>query len=732
MAKFKGTIHNDTFTGTAGDDVFILSQGGKDTASGGGGNDTFTFGAAFTALDSINGGTGNDILNISGDYTGTHAVAFGATTMVSVETINLGKGHSYRLTTNDANVGNGKTLTVDASKIGALHSLTFNGSHETNGKFHLIGGAGNDVLTGGAKNDIFDLTHGGNDIAHGGAGNDVFQLGIYNPSVFVDGGTGTDTVTISGSGGNDLLLSSTTFANIETVKLSGDTYVMGVADTLLASGQSITIDGSALIAGQAIQFDATGESDGTLHVRGGAGDDWVTASVANMASGLTFNGGGGTDTLYLNAQAASDTLNLDLSGSQNLEALHFEFDPTQLIYNVTLGAHTAGAGGTFTIDGTVLASSDELNVNAVALVAGHGVEVQYGDSGVLTSSTFTGGAGNDTLVLNGDYFPANITLSMLTSVETIALAGGHSYHLTLPAANMSETGAMTIDASALTGSDEVIFDVSEATSGAFTIKGGQGANTFAIGGPAVLAASTIDGGNAATLDITGNYSAGFTLTGTEIHNVTQINLGDDGAHNYVLTAADSLVETGDTMTINAGSFGARSVTFDGSAESDGHYVLTGGGGNDVLTGSQDADTLTGGLGNDTLTGGGGSDTMTGNAGSDTFVIASASDSTSTNYDVVTDFDTSADKFDLGVTVTGSIGSGSGTINAGTFDADLGAAINDALAGGNAALITANGGTLATHVFLVVDANNNQAYDAGTDYVIDVTGFSGGFATSNFI
>ncbi|GEM_PF-5009539 len=77
-------------------------------------------------------------------------------------------------------------------------------------------------------------------------------------------------------------------------------------------------------------------------------------------------------------------------------------------------------------------------MNASALAAAHGVEVLYGDPSVLESSTFTGGAGNDTLVLNGDYFPTNVDLNMLTSVETITLEGGHSYRLTLPAANVSE------------------------------------------------------------------------------------------------------------------------------------------------------------------------------------------------------------------------------------------------------------------------------------------------------
>ncbi|MET1111077.1 MAG: M10 family metallopeptidase C-terminal domain-containing protein, partial [Allosphingosinicella sp.] len=53
-------------------------------------------------------------------------------------------------------------------------SLAFNGSDETNGNFRLFGGAGNDVLTGGAG---ADLIFGGlrGDTLTGGAGNDIFR-----------------------------------------------------------------------------------------------------------------------------------------------------------------------------------------------------------------------------------------------------------------------------------------------------------------------------------------------------------------------------------------------------------------------------------------------------------------------------------------------------------------------------------------------------------------------------
>ncbi len=50
------------------------------------------------------------------------------------------------------------------------------------------------------------------------------------------------------------------------------------------------------------------------------------------------------------------------------------------------------------------------------------------------------------------------------------------------------------------------------------------------------------------------------------------------------------------------------------------------------------------------------------------------------------------------------------------------------------LFTADGGSLATHTFLVVDANGVAGYQAGLDFVFDVTGGSnlGTLGTGAFI
>ncbi|HUO97266.1 MAG TPA: M10 family metallopeptidase C-terminal domain-containing protein [Rhizomicrobium sp.] len=151
----------------------IDAGAGTDTLSGGAGSDLFVFAGSFAAADQINGGSGTDKLYLHGNYAGSHAVVLGPTTLVSVERIGLSGGHSYTLTTNDATVAAGGKLTVDGTKLLAGNVLSFNGSAETNGRFVLYGGAGNDTLVGGAGNDTLQ-GGGGADALTGGSGRDTF------------------------------------------------------------------------------------------------------------------------------------------------------------------------------------------------------------------------------------------------------------------------------------------------------------------------------------------------------------------------------------------------------------------------------------------------------------------------------------------------------------------------------------------------------------------------------
>jgi Ca2+-binding RTX toxin-like protein len=184
-----------------------------------------------------------------------------------------------------------------------------------------------------------------------------------------------------------------------------------------------------------------------------------------------------------------------------------------------------------------------------------------------------------------------------------------------------------------------------------------------------------------------------------------------GGSSYALGSADSNVAAGHTLTVDGMPLGAGdSLDFDGSAETDGRFVLQGGMG---------ADHLRGGAGDDTLYGWGGADMLAGGGGADRFLYSGVSDSTGAHYDTIVDFHFGEDVIDLPVTVTAlDQAVGHGSLSTVSFDADLSAALGaSALGAGHAVLFTADQGELSGQTFLVVDANGQAGYQAGEDYVI---------------
>jgi Ca2+-binding RTX toxin-like protein len=269
----------------------------------------------------------------------------------------------------------------------------------------------------------------------------------------------------------------------------------------------------------------------------------------------------------------------------------------------------------------------------------------------------------------------------------------------------------------------------------------QGGNDHAIGGSgndgfyfgtAFDANDVVNGGdgNNDQIGLEGDYSGGITLGPNTITNIEVIACLPGFSYN--LTTVDENVGAGNTLTIWASRLVAsNTLTFDGSAELDGKFIVFGGAGNDSITG---------GAGNDKFYGLGGADTLTGNGGADTFVYTKVSESTGntngTAYDTIVGFDAAADHFDLPGSVTGVDAQiTTGALSSASFDGDLATVVGSGQLGAHhAVLFTADGGSLATHTFLVVDANGVAGYQAGLDFVFDVSGGSnlGTLGTGAFI
>jgi Ca2+-binding RTX toxin-like protein len=307
QAVFTGTSGNDQFAGTSGDDTFNMDQGGNDKVTGKDGLDEFYFGNTFDALDSVNGGAGTfDRLFLGGN---AYAAGFTVTgAMVKeVEQIHLAAGDNYTIATTNSLVAAGQIVFFSGYSIDAAHKFHFDGSAETDGRFQIAGGFGNDTLIGGAQNDLLYSAaftdSGGKDNISGNGGNDFITFGQdYTQADKVAGGGGAfDTLVLNGdySGGIEV---GKAVSGIETLHLGdGFDYMVKIKDQMVANGDVLAVSCGATTAANEVEFDGSAETNGSFSFGGGAGNDVFTGSpnddlIEGQGGKDTLAGEGGNDT----------------------------------------------------------------------------------------------------------------------------------------------------------------------------------------------------------------------------------------------------------------------------------------------------------------------------------------------------------------------------------------------------------------------------------------------------
>jgi hypothetical protein len=639
----RGTHGDDNLTGTSGNDTFLMTQGGNDTVSGGDGNDIFRFGATLTAADHIDGGNDRDTVILKGDYSA--GLTFAADTMVNVETLSVTGNFDYSLTTDDATVAAGASLMVKANGLGPGHSLTFDGSAETDGRFRFVGSSGDDSLTGGAKADIFHLENGGVDTAHGGGGTDMFLLGtsLWSDDQ-IDGGTGYDTVHVSGfEGGDSITFTSTTMQHIEDFVLD-DNSGLGVTtdDATVAAGATMTFDASAMTHGS-FSLDGSAETDGAFNFIGGSVDDTITLASSTVMQDSTIAGGLGNDTLVLNGDFSTLTTISDTSVT-GIETLLLEGGSNS--YDLALsGVITDSSTTALHIDASGAA---KLTVDMTAAGSNVAVTGSAGDDGVDMGSSiseligFAGGAGNDTLEFGGDFsseFPTGLNLALsdtaVTGLDKILIDDSNMLKAVNIFGDITGGGSgLEVDGSAL--SQNVRLNFSEATSADYTVAAGSG-NDFINFVDNFSAADAINGGGGTdTLLLSGSYIGGTALTfaAATMINIErlQFGAGDPGgtAHRYAITENDGNVAAGKTLIVDASHLiatsggGGDSVSFNGAAETDGSFHFEAGQGKNAFTGGEQADIFD--VAQGTIQG------LSGNGGDDVFNIGANVNTSTTRID----------------------------------------------------------------------------------------------------
>jgi Ca2+-binding RTX toxin-like protein len=299
------------------------------------------------------------------------------------------------------------------------------------------------------------------------------------------------------------------------------------------------------------------------------------------------------------------------------------------------------------------------------IVGGGGDDRLFGDSG---SDTITGGAGND--VINGGEGadrlvggPGDDTYIVDSLGDVVVEAAGEGtdtvrtsvgsrsdytqmYKLPAEVENLFGTAAFAqgVGGNSLNnlivmgdGADLILLQ----DGGDDTVVGGGG-NDFIYYGGAFTNADRNDGGAGNdTLGLVGNYT--ITFDADDLVSIEKLAAYSGGsgpeavASSYSFTVIDANVAPGTQLIVIAQSLLTHeTLTFDGSAETDGTFYVRGGRGND---------TITGGLGNDTIFGNLGADLLKGGGGNDVFQYVKAEDSTATSRDTILDF-SAGDKINL--------------------------------------------------------------------------------------
>jgi hypothetical protein len=656
----------------------VLANGDVLTVVGGVNLDTLSANAIY--------GTGGGMnLNIIGYVYGDYSAFFDNSTVGGNRIVVAATGSMLSQNVAVASYGGSNSLN-NAGMISANVAVDFLGSNNIYNSGTITGTQRAIQLLAGS-NTIYNTGNIGDSSS---TGNDIYITGnfnnINNYGSIVGGYTAlgiTDTYNNILNGGN---ISGTEYG-IELTGATGGSYI----------NNSGTISGYYGVLSQEAYTNVV--NSGTI-----AGN---YAALYLGGSGLTVTN---TGTLSGSSYGAVLTGADDSLANSGHIAGSVYFGSGASVYDGTLGSVSGtiyDGAGTNTFTGGAGSERFAASIGAFSIDAGGGNDVILAYQNLTPSQLIDGGAGTDTVVLNGDY-SAGLVFSDTTmvNVEDLQLVSGHSYNLTMNDATVAAGQRLKVDASGLASANALTLDASAETNGYYTVLGGAGADTFTFNAQHFSAADIIRGG--AGFDIL-RFSTAGTISAAALAGVSGIERIQLANGTNSLTLTDALVgsATGAILRVFGGS---GSDTINASAVTTATH--------DVIFG--------GGLGADHLIAGG---------GADLFDYFSAAGSTGTGYDTIANINFAKDKLDLpGTNPITAIDPKvtAGALSTATFNANMTAALAGKLGAHHAIEFTASSGTLSGQTFLVADLNGTAGYQANADLVIHLTSASGTLATTNFV
>ncbi len=362
-------------------------------------------------------------LTLTDNGTSAGYVAAVQVNTAGIEGLTVASTGSANYITNLTTAGDVKTLTITGSA--PLTVTTLGGADSSLTKIDAT------AASGGVS---IDTSFAANIAVTGGAGNDTFVFaGNLDINDTVDGGEGTDSVSV-GAGDGNAVATNVTLTSIENLTLTAGADQL-LSQTNLAGITSVT----AIVPTNtttALTGGATGASKVTVNYVGGAGDSALTYAHPSTATGIA-------DTLTINVGASSaDGIDRGAITASTIETLTVNSVSKTVTAANTVGISAAAAtkvvltGAALTIDSTNFASESTVDASAMTGILTLGSEastdqtiiggsandaITFASADLNTNDSVDGGAGNDTVTIatNGANAVTYGRVS-LTNVENIA------------------------------------------------------------------------------------------------------------------------------------------------------------------------------------------------------------------------------------------------------------------------------------------------------------------------